>query len=89
MTDTPATDPFADLDPLTMVSVTWLAKRLGVGSGVVYRAVRSGALPAILPRGADPRRTGRIGYKIKLNDARAWFFPTNGGQRSTQDSEKG
>jgi hypothetical protein len=37
-------------------------------------AIRSGALPAHIPRGVDPNHTGRgQGYRILRSDLEAWY----------------
>jgi len=41
------------------------------------RAVKSGDLPAFIPRGRDPIRAGRgQGYRIRREDLQAWYFRT-------------
>lgn len=55
------------------VSIAEAAELVKLHPNTVRRAVTSGALPATLPGGADPKRTGRSAYRIKRADLLAWY----------------
>jgi excisionase family DNA binding protein len=70
MPDTPTLE---DLPELMSLSEAAEAVRMSVGA--IRMAVKSGDLPAFIPRGRDPMRAGRgQGYRIRREDLQKWYF---------------
>lgn len=64
-----------DLPELMTLAQAAEAVRMSVPA--VRAAVKSGDLPAFIPRGRDPLRAGRgQGYRIKREDLQRWYFRT-------------
>jgi excisionase family DNA binding protein len=62
------------------LTIPQAAALLKIGQRTVRDAIRSGELPAFLPRGkTDPRRTGpHGGWRIWQDDLQRWYFGTTG-----------
>ena len=64
---------FEDMPELLTVKEATEALRMS--KDTLYVAIRSGELPAFIPRGRDPRRAGRsMGYRIHRADLQRWYF---------------
>lgn len=72
MTQEPTTFDLEDI-PETM-SVKEAAAVLGVQHYTIRRAIWRGELEAVMPRGRDPQRAGRMGYRITREALRSWYF---------------
>jgi excisionase family DNA binding protein len=69
------TDPLVGVTPDQTITITEASTRLGVSRRFLLAAIKNGSLPAFLPGGkTDPTRSGALGYRIKTEDLRAWFF---------------
>lgn len=66
---------FADLPDLLTLEQARAA--VGMSDKAMRDEIKSGALPAFIPRGRDPMKAGRgQGYRIHKADLQAWYFGT-------------
>lgn len=57
------------------LTVLEAAKLMNLHHRTIRNAIRAGELEAFIPRGKDPRRTGRgLGYRIRQSRLQTWFF---------------
>jgi len=71
---TEAIDPFEGMGVDGMVGVTEAAAKLSMDHRVIRNAIKRGELEALIPTDRDPRRTGRLGYRIPIPALRRWYF---------------
>lgn len=56
------------------VDVAEACRLVGVSQNTLRAAIKSGSLPAFIPRGRDPMRAGAgHGYRISKADLTAWY----------------
>lgn len=55
------------------LSTTEAAQLLGVHVNTIRRAINAGTLEARVPMGRDPRRAGRLGYRISRPVLLRWY----------------
>lgn len=68
-------DPLSGLSPDETLTIKEAAQRLGVSERLVRKAIGSGVLPAYIPgQPKGGKYGGRLAYRIKPEDLRAWFF---------------
>lgn len=58
-----------------LLSIKEAAAGLGVIPRTIRHAIKDGSLPAFIPFGKEPGRTGPgHGYRIKREDLHRWYF---------------
>lgn len=67
-------DPFEGMGKDGHVGVAEAAEKLAIDHRLIRWAIKSGELPAHIPLGRDPRKTGRLGYRIPIPALRRWYF---------------